>query len=111
MQTSITVTIGPANIRYVLGVTTAPPEYDGFGTLTLYDEGEGRDRRRYVLIHERHEDWHRMRYSSGLYVYQPTDSFDERDVAERLYDAIYDRFIAAARENDEPETATTGDTE
>jgi len=106
MQTSITVTIGQANIRYVLGVTSAPPEYDGFGTLTLYDAGEGRERQRYVLIHDRHEDWQRMRYSSGLFAYQPSDALDERTISQQLYDAIYERFsaqtqLAAAKGDDE----------
>jgi len=106
MQTSITVTIGPANIRYVLGVTSAPPEYDAFGTLTLYDAGEGRDRRRYVLIHDRHEDWHRMRYSSGLFGYEPSDDLDERTISQQLYDAIYERFSAQTQL-----AAAKGDTE
>ena len=88
-QSSISISIGSdIAVTYVLGVTSAPPEYDGFGTLTLYDSGEGRERTRYVLIQQRHEQWHAGRYGSGLYSYEPSDALDERELARRLFEAM-----------------------
>lgn len=51
--------------------TTAPADYDGWGTVTLDAEAGTTDRGqviRKVLIDPRHWDWHMQRYGSGNYV-------------------------------------------
>jgi hypothetical protein len=90
-QSSITITFGNAYaMSYVLGVTSAPPEYDGFQTLTLYDGEIDGKRERYVLIQQRHESWHEGRYRSGLYSYEPSTMYDEDQIAGALYGAMRD---------------------
>ena len=48
MSTTITVKIGTFERTYTLVRTTAPKEYDGFGTLEVYESGNKEER--YVLI-------------------------------------------------------------
>jgi hypothetical protein len=58
--------------NHVLLYTTAPGEYDGFGTQTL-DADTGRDNRgmvvRLVSVKPEHLDWQQQRYASGLHGY------------------------------------------
>jgi hypothetical protein len=84
--------------RFELWRTSAPPEYDGFGSITLYDSGPAAGERatpsskpervRYVLIDTNHTEWHRNRYLSGLYSAQPSDALDVQDVIDRLWKAM-----------------------
>lgn len=81
-----TTTLTPANKAAIAGIninaliakakrlrtayTTAPIDYDGFGTVT-YDHDAGTDNRgltiRKVRIEPEHWDWQTMRYGSGLH--------------------------------------------
>ncbi len=60
---NISVTIGHITKTYVLVETTAPIEYDGFGTFTINALGP----KRWVLIEQEHFTWQTMRYGSGLH--------------------------------------------
>jgi len=58
-------------------ITDAPESYDGFGTCTIEYLG-ARTRRgplRRVETPERHAEWQRMRYSSGLHVAMTPERF------------------------------------
>jgi len=59
----ITVTIGSITKTYVLVETTAPKDYDGFGTFTINAIGP----KRWVLIEQEHFTWQTQRYGSGLH--------------------------------------------
>lgn len=73
--TRIPIKIGPVETVYVLAITDAPKNYDGFGTITLVafdyplDTSDLRTKHnaRVVLIREEHLQWHAGRYGSGLY--------------------------------------------
>jgi hypothetical protein len=91
-----TVKIGTTEITYELWRTSAPPEYDGFGTMTLYDSGEENGERaypgarpvrvRYVLIDVRHSEWQRGRYASGMYAaVESDDGPSAKDVEARVW--------------------------
>ncbi|HKW13092.1 MAG TPA: hypothetical protein VJS69_01260 [Candidatus Krumholzibacteria bacterium] len=89
-------------ITYVLGVTSAPPAFDAFGTLTLYDSGSdswqgGPKRERYVLIQQQHESWQEGRYRSGLFSYERSDALPAADIAARLYKAMTGAFLPEGR--------------
>ncbi len=59
----ISVTIDSCTKTYVMAETTAPSEYDGFGTFTIHAIGP----KRWVLIEEEHLSWQTQRYASGLH--------------------------------------------
>jgi hypothetical protein len=61
----------------VVRITSAPEEYDGFGTRTmeLLPERGRVARYRRVAILERHLDWQRLRYASGLFACVGEDEF------------------------------------
>lgn len=64
----------------VIRITDAPEAYDGFGTVELTPwKFESRRARSYrkVQIQNEHLDWQRNRYSSGLYVCLPEETFAE----------------------------------
>ncbi|MGI8546734.1 MAG: hypothetical protein ACR2M1_05275 [Gemmatimonadaceae bacterium] len=86
--TVLPISIGQASIAYRLYETNAPPSYDGFRSLTVYDSGPGPDRARYVLIEDDQLAWHLDRYASGLHRAVPSDVFDSDDLARRIFDAI-----------------------
>lgn len=54
-------------VRWCVGVTSAPANYDGFGTFTLAGHPEGR----LVAVEEGSLQWQRTRYGSGLHGYRP----------------------------------------
>ena len=55
--------------------TTAPVDYDGFGTQTWFDAGTDNGRpTRCVEVEIQHEEWQRGRYFSGCY-----SAYDERN--------------------------------
>lgn len=59
---------------WVVCFTTAPADYDTFGTETLAIEGEWKGRElRKVLMHPHHADYQRDRYGSGLHASWPDD--------------------------------------
>lgn len=51
----------------LLATTTAPANYDGFGTLTLAPNPLMGPQGRLVLIHPEHLEWQIRRYASGNY--------------------------------------------
>jgi hypothetical protein len=61
-------------VTYIRTLTTAPDDYDGFGTRTVRIAGwlQRTDREpeevRLVETPEEHVDWQRGRYSSGIYL-------------------------------------------
>lgn len=59
-----------AEERWLATYTDAPPDYDGFGTLTvaMLPWTTRRGIMRLVLTPERHAEWQRNRYGSGLYL-------------------------------------------
>lgn len=61
----------------MIGYTTAPKEYDGFGTRTLipvvgYDNGKVV---RKVEIDPQHRGWQEARYGSGMHALWTEDDF------------------------------------
>lgn len=100
MRTELAVTIGGWGRCYVLVETNAPPRYDGFGTLEIYDSesetGERRtprdrsdaDQSRFVLVDVEHLEWQQGRYSSGLFVHQVVDKDLTQWVQEKLYERL-----------------------
>jgi hypothetical protein len=89
MVTPSRITVGFHNDTrtYDLYRTTAPENYDGFGTVTLthVDDDE-----RIVLIEVPHVEWQTIRYRSGLFRVEPEDAFDPHDVGGRLRHAMLD---------------------
>jgi hypothetical protein len=61
----IPVTIGPDRVNYIVKITKAPKDYDGFGTFTL--QGGMPDGERIVCIREEHLNWQLARYGSGMF--------------------------------------------
>ena len=62
-----TAVVGGEIARWCVGVTSAPVNYDGFGTFTLAEHPEGR----LVAVEEGSLQWQRTRYGSGLFGYRP----------------------------------------
>lgn len=55
--------------RAIVMITTAPKNYDGFGTITLetFEKTEQHIGHRMVAIQPEHIEWQTCRYGSGLY--------------------------------------------
>ena len=54
---------------YVVGYTTAPESFDGFGTLSVSVEGG----ERLVAIRKEHLNWQAARYASGIHRFRPAE--------------------------------------
>ena len=73
---TIPIVIGNIVQQRIIMLTTAPKNYDGFGTFTVYDYGstidfdgfETKHPARLVAVLPEHLGWHECRYSSGLYL-------------------------------------------
>lgn len=89
IPSAITIAIGSHSVTYLLFKTTAPQRYDGFGTMTVYDNGTGT---RYVLIDAKHLEWQKGRNGSGLHVTDPCDSISQRDLENRFSEVIRKGF-------------------
>jgi hypothetical protein len=87
-QTSIQVHIGDSSVIYTLWKTTAPQNYDGFGTLTLYGQDVNGKGERWVLCQMQHAQWQTDRYRSGLYTAEPSDDLSRIDLTEMLYGTL-----------------------
>lgn len=83
---TITIAIGKDKTLWHIADTTAPVDYDGFGTFTVREYNGTRT----VLIRDEHFAWQTMRYSSGLKTC-PESVFDEGDVAEYLWQRLRGR--------------------
>jgi hypothetical protein len=64
----INVTIGEHSELFHVRCTSAPKDYDGFGTITLADYGS--DLGRVVMIRDEHLQWQSLRYNSGNHACQ-----------------------------------------
>ena len=78
----ITVTIGSFTQTYIICWTTAPAGYDGFGTITVYDD-ESSPNNRLVLIATEHFEWQTGRYRSGMYSVTEPDSCEVHEAERR----------------------------
>lgn len=69
--TMVTVTINNETVIYHLRRTSAPKDYDGFGTFTLYEYDAGKQNKadsfRVVAIRAEIVNWQTTRYSSGCF--------------------------------------------
>lgn len=98
--TTIKLTIGTFEVMYVAKRTTAPRNYDGFGTLEIYSSlgfnhgsaVEDKELTRLVLVDTEHEKWQTGRYFSGLYSCED---------AEGLEDYVQRNLLARVRKNDD----------
>lgn len=85
----IKITLGSlVDNTYIVARTTAPKDYDGFGTISLGESYLHDRKARVVLIQENHLEWHAGRYGSGLHsidTEETADVIDERDIIELLY--------------------------
>ena len=76
----ITVKIGTIEKNYFLRLTSAPRNYDGFGTIEI----ESNEDERIILIDSINIDWQEGRYTSGMYVCKDED-IPEREITQRLW--------------------------
>ena len=74
--------IGDFQCNYLPYETNAPKAYDGFGTISLYDD---LPKLRLVLIDERHKDWQVGRYLSGMHYANPFTEHPESIYRDILY--------------------------
>jgi hypothetical protein len=89
----ITVKIGSKlDVTYLVAHTTAPENYDAFGSFTLVDGIDVPPRAasgRIVLIQERHFKWHVQRYASGLYHTIPGDPELQAEYERRVVEKFF----------------------
>lgn len=84
--TRITVRIGNAVRHYTLFETTAPVNYDGFGTFGVY--GDDSTTSRFALVDQDHATWQLARWSSGLCPGWPALAFSKQDLTDLLWGRI-----------------------
>lgn len=74
----IPLTVGEFSTRLHLWETTAPENYDGFGTFTVHSYHTGPTGKpiRVVAIQDRHVEWQTSRYHSGLGAARPVSAED-----------------------------------
>ena len=88
----------PWHVIYYAVCTSAPVDYDGFGTITLlpdyYFSDTGKECR-LVLIEKDHLQWQTMRYRSGVHRVEAADDDLELEIRKRAVE----RFVkGGARE-------------
>jgi hypothetical protein len=88
--TNIKISIGTIEFDYLLYVTSAPRDYDGFNTLTIHDDGK----ERHVLIQRRHVEYHLQRYGSGLHYGRPCTDLNATQLEGMMAEKFLDLFIA-----------------
>jgi|SRR5215469_10888982 len=80
---------GTSHVFFHARQTTAPKNYDGFGTIELATwSGEGKEVNRLVLIRDEHFEWQTMRYASGNHTPILPEYFDLKSVEEALWKRI-----------------------
>ncbi len=74
-MSDVRIQIGTFERDYDLYTTTAPEDYDSASTITVYEDvhEDKAKHSRYVLVEVGMIDWHRGRYSSGLYRFEKED--------------------------------------
>ena len=89
---TIKVTIGRFDKEYVLVETTAPREYDGHGTLEIYEDS-GLDAPRMILVEKANMLWQEGRNRSGLYTFDTQEDALNPDTMKRfIEDRLYKRL-------------------
>ena|ERR1051326_6799586 len=85
---NILVIIGTITFNFVIRLTNAPEDYDGFNTLTL--QKSSNTKKRLVVIQERFLEWQEGRYASGMYTCEKPESSLAKEVAERaIFHMLY----------------------
>lgn len=82
--TKIKLQIGTYKVEFVAMKTTAPREYDGFGTVHIYPDEIEEKCERVVLVDTEHKTWQVGRYGSGLYSAEDLDGVDHYVQAQLL---------------------------
>jgi hypothetical protein len=96
---SIEVRIGAAGyVCYYAVQTSAPIDYDGFGTIELscweHDGVQGNNKRtRVVLVRGEHLNWQTARYSSGNHYSGIPDYCDMDDVEQELWKRLAGKAV------------------
>lgn len=88
LKDRLTVAIGCRPVvHYDVVKTNAPRDYDGFGTVTVFESGSHKDRDlvRIVLIRVEHAKWQTARYASGLHTFEDNDLVSIDDVIDELW--------------------------
>ncbi len=84
----IEVSVAGETIKWHVRITTAPKDYDGFGTHTIYSYDAGPDHKadsfRIVLIRHEHLDWQVCRYGSGFNRIELPEEWQYAEVVELL---------------------------
>jgi hypothetical protein len=75
------------NLELVIKVTTAPVDYDGFGTFTIGETYLYDREARIVAIRPEHVEWQLARYSSGMKgIGDPEEChIDKSDIEEAIH--------------------------
>ncbi len=82
----IEIKIGRHSAKYIIVMTNAPKDYDGFGTFTVNQSGKDR----IVAIQEQHLDWQTHRYGSGLYA---CTNYEKSNCDDHYAEMIWKRII------------------
>lgn len=87
---TVAISIGDETVNYFIATTSAPREFDGFGTLTLAEIPAGKHDKlwRVVLIRSEHLGWQSSRYSSGLHAVERPIGFDASGVRAHLWEHL-----------------------
>jgi hypothetical protein len=92
-KVTIKVTIGEFTKEYILVETTAPRQYDGHGTLEIYEDS-GLDAPRMILVEKDNLAWQEGRNRSGLYTFDATRYSDtQNSMKQFVEDRLYKRLI------------------
>jgi hypothetical protein len=85
----IQVRIGDVEVNYLIKVTRAPREYDGFGTFTVVSDFD-HDGARLCCVREEHAGWQLGRNQSGRYsLDDPPAGMRESDVRDALFARLW----------------------
>jgi hypothetical protein len=83
----IQVKIGDTSVNYVIKLTRAPREYDGFGTFTVQIGMP--DHFRLIAIREEHSQWQMSRNSSGNFATTEPEDIDQQNVENALWKRLW----------------------
>ena len=90
----IEIKIGGSGGSYEVFKTTAPIDYDGFGTLELFKMRHPTTDKeiRYVAIRQEHCAWQTGRYGSGSHV---AEAVNDRGVVKDLTEKLWKTILSA----------------
>lgn len=89
-KTTFTIQLGDFKCQYRAYETTAPQDYDGFGTISIHNVPDGH--LRWVLIRTEHETWQVLRYRSGMYSAKRMDNDQLQETAPWITDHLHRRI-------------------